>query len=179
MIILQFHMLYVVLLHGMARDIRSGWHHSLWPSRTILHMLFWIMVGSRNSHREGSRSMHCTTVFRQKLALVISPLCMPTLRLELLWKAVLSIFRQLLHVLPELMCLRRATCLSNSLFTRCTIWVLALELESKWRQNYMSSFWLVLFSGRLLYNGTYCVGIWRVLRTSQSGVSGRLAGRNM
>ena len=29
MMILQFHLLYVVLLRGMARDIRSGWHHSL------------------------------------------------------------------------------------------------------------------------------------------------------
>ena len=60
---------------------------------------------------------------RQSFAVAISPSSLPTLRQEHVGKVVLFIFRQHVHVLPELMCLRRATCLSYSLFLRCRIWV--------------------------------------------------------
>ena len=33
------------------------------------------------------------------------------------------------------------------------------RVTSKRRQNYMSSFWLVLFSGRIFHCGTFCVGL--------------------
>ena len=36
---------------------------------------------------------------------------------------------------------------------------MTIELDPKGKQNYMSSFWLVLFSSRVLHNGTYCDGL--------------------
>ena len=44
--------------------------------------------------------------------------CWPNLRQKRVGKVAFFIFRQHLHVLPELMCLRRATCLSSSPFLR-------------------------------------------------------------
>ena len=58
--------------------------------------------------------MRCIMALRQSFALAISPLCLPTLGQKLVGRVVLFIFRQHLHVLPELTCLRRATCLSCS-----------------------------------------------------------------
>ena len=52
---------------------------------------------------------------RRSFAVGISPLCLPALRQRLVLKVVLFTFRQHLHVLPELTCLRRATCLLFSL----------------------------------------------------------------
>ena len=104
--------------------------------------------------------MHCTAVLRQNFASVISPSCLPTLRQKLVWKAVLFIFRQHIRVLPELTCLRRATCLSYSPFHRCRIWVCLLNWIQKETKLHVQH-------------------LWRVLRTSQSRVSGRLARRNM
>ena len=60
---------------------------------------------------------------RQNFALAIRPLCLPTLGRKLVGKVVLFISRKHLHVLPELICLRRATCLSYSSFLRWKIWL--------------------------------------------------------
>ena len=122
MMILLFHLLYVVQLHGMARDLQLGRHHSLCTSPTIPHMLFRILVAhsrlDREQPSEASRNMHCTMALRRIFAIVISPLCLPTLTQRLVLKVVLFILRQHLHVLPELTYLRRATCLSYSLLPR-------------------------------------------------------------
>ena len=68
---------------------------------------------------------------RQNFVVAISPSSLPTLRQEHVGKVVLFIFRQHVHVLPELMCLRRATCLSYSLFLRCRICVRLLNWIQK------------------------------------------------
>ena len=157
MMILHFHMLYVVLLHGMARDIRSGWHHSLWPSRTILHMLFWIMVGSRTA-----------TGRFQKHALYygISTEACPCDKSFVYanFETGTSLESCIIHFPTTPPCSTRVDVLETGnvpiLFSLHQMHKLgiALELDTKGRQNYMSSIWLVLFSGRLLHDGTYCVG---------------------
>ena len=78
---------------------------------------------------------------RQSFAVAISPSCLPTLRQKLVGKVVLFIFRQHVHVLPELVCLRRATCLSYSLFLRCRIcvWLLNwIQKETKLRVHFLA-----------------------------------------
>ena len=126
--ILLIHLLFVVHLHGMARDMLPWWHQSLWT-------LFWIFVVhgrlDRDQPSEGSRNMHCTMALRKNFALVISPLCLPILRLEQVWKVVLFIIRQHPHVLPELMCLRRATCLSYSPFLQMKNLGTTIELDPR------------------------------------------------
>ena len=107
---------------GTIQDIRLGWHQSLWILPTIRLTLFWILAAydqlDRERQSEGSRKMRCITTLQQTSLFAISLLCLPTLRQKLVEKVVSSTFRQHLHVLPELMCLRRATCLSYSHFRR-------------------------------------------------------------
>ena len=75
--------------------------------------------------------MRGTMALRRSFAVAISPLCLPTQRLEHVWKVVLFIFRQHLDVLPELMCLRRATCLSYSLLSQMKILGMTIDLDPR------------------------------------------------
>ena len=86
----------------------------------------------------------------------MSPLCLPFWDRNLSGK-LFYITQKHLHVLPKLTCLRRPTCLSSS---PVLWWKFGYDCwaGSKRRQNYTSSFWLVLFSSWTLHNVTYCVG---------------------
>ena len=71
-------------------------------------------------------------------------------------KVVLFTFRQHLHSLPvevletgDVPVLFTLSRMKNSGAT--------IGLDPKRRQNYMSSFWLELFSSRIFHNGTHCV----------------------
>ena len=75
--------------------------------------------------------MRCIVVLRQNSILAISLLCLPTLRQKLVGKVLLFIFRQNHHVLPELVCLRRAACLFFFSFPRMQILGITLELDPK------------------------------------------------
>ena len=116
-----------VKIHGTL----NGWHQSLWILPTIRRTSFWILVAhsqfDQELQSEGSRHMRCIMALQQNFAFAMSLLCLPALRQKLVGKVVLFIFRQNHHVLPELICLRRATCLSCSHFRRCRIWVLHLN----------------------------------------------------
>ena len=100
-------------VRGTIQDIRLGWHEFPWILPTIRRTLFWILVAYDQS--EGSRNMRYIIILRQNSVTAKSLLCLPTLRQKLVGKVVLFIFRQNHSVLPGLMCLRRATCLSYSL----------------------------------------------------------------
>ena len=68
----------------------------------------------RERQSKGSRNTRGIMTLRKNFAPAISPLCLPTLRQRLVWKAQLFIFRQHLHVLPELMCGQRAYLILSS-----------------------------------------------------------------
>ena len=106
----------VHLLRGTIQDTLHGWHQSHWILLTIRRTWFWILVAhdqlDRERQSERSTNVRCIMASRQNFAFAISPLCLPTLRQKLVWKVVLLTFRQHIHVLPKLMCLRRETCLS-------------------------------------------------------------------
>ena len=139
------------LLGGLARELIPF----------IRRTLFLILVAhcqlDQELQSEGSRNMRCVMALQQKVALAISRLCLPSLRQKRVGKVVLYTFRQYLHVLPELMCLRQVMC--PSCFPSSEekfgddYWI-----GSTRRQDYMSSVGLVLFSGRMFHSGTYCVG---------------------
>ena len=87
-------------------------HH---PTHVVLDLGCTRSIGSRAAIRRFQKhALHygMTTEFYS----CNSPLCLPTLRQKLVGKVVLFIFRHHLHVLPELTCLRRATCQSYSPF---------------------------------------------------------------
>ena len=75
--ILLVHLLYVVQLHGMAKNILLGWHESLWTLPTIRHLLLWILVVhgrlDRYQPSECSRNMRCTMALQQNSAPVNVP----------------------------------------------------------------------------------------------------------
>ena len=100
-------------VRGTIQDTQLGLRQFFWILPTIQRTLFRILVAhdqlDQERQSEGSRNMHCIMASRQNCALAISPSCLPTLRQKLVGKFVLFIFRQNHHVLPELMCLRRAT----------------------------------------------------------------------
>ena len=83
-------------------------------SRSWLHTINWIKKGNQKV------SEICVVLWHYDRILPLQSvfLCLPPLKQKLVEKVVLFIFRQHLHVLQELMCLRRATCLSYSPFTR-------------------------------------------------------------
>ena len=115
-------------VRGTIQDIRLGWHEFPWILPTIRRTLFWILVAYDQS--EGSRNMRCIIISRQNSVTAKSLLCLPTLRQKLVGKVVLFIFRQNHNVLPGLMCLRRATCLSYSLPQMKNLGI-TLELDPK------------------------------------------------
>ena len=88
-------------------------------SGSWLHTINWIKKGNQKI----PENVRCIMVLQQNSVFAISLLCLPTLRPKLVGNVVLCIFRQSHHVLPALMCLRRATYLSYSPFRRCRIWV--------------------------------------------------------
>ena len=80
----------------------------------LLHTVNWI----ENGNQKVPEICVCIVTLRQNFVLARSPFCLLTLRQKLVGKLVLFTFRQHLHVLAELTCLRRATCLSCSPFLR-------------------------------------------------------------
>ena len=104
------------------------------------------------------------------LSLARSLLCLPTLRQKLVWKVVLFICRQHHHVLPELMCLGRATCLSYSPFTRWRIWVLHLNWIQKELRLHVQPVACTLHQSTTPQWDMLC-WIWLVPRICQSRLS--------
>ena len=118
-----------------------GWSctraHTAWMAAvplnlpTIRRALFWNMAAhdqlGLQRQSNGSKNMLGITALRRSFAFAIGLLCSPTLREKLVGKVVFSTPRQQLHIFPELMCLRRATCLFYSPFRRRRIWVLHLN----------------------------------------------------
>ena len=68
MMVLLVHLLCVVHLHGMAREIPPG-RHQFPLNLAIRHMLFWILVVHGQMDRDqpsvDSKNMHCTLALRQ------------------------------------------------------------------------------------------------------------------
>ena len=105
------------------------------PCPLSRRQLFWNLAAHDHLDRErqskGSKNMLGITALLRSFAFAKSLLCLPILRQKLVGKVVLYTFRQQLHIIPELMCLRRATCLSYFLFFRWKNLGKAFELDPK------------------------------------------------
>ena len=105
---------------AVAGNLTIGVRILLMIFRIQLDTLFWILVAhcqlDQERRSESSRNIHCIVELRQSFAFAISLSCLPTLRWRVVGYVVLIIFRQHFHVRPEWTCLKRAVCLSCSLF---------------------------------------------------------------
>ena len=82
-------------------------------SGSWLHTVNWI----KSSNQKVPDTCVVLRHLRQSFAVALCPLRLPTSRQRPVWKVIRFTFRQHLRVLPELTCLRRATCLTYSPFS--------------------------------------------------------------
>ena len=137
------------LLHGMARDILHGWHQDLWTLPTIRHTLFWILAahGQLDQERqsEGSRHMRCITAFTTEFCRCTKSFVFANSETESCWENCI------IHFPTTPPCSTRVDVHETG-----NVPILFSFSDEKigkdcWvgpekGQNYMSCFWLVLFS---------------------------------
>ena len=95
------------------QNIQLGSRQFLWILPTFRRTWFWIFVAHDQLDEErqsgGSINMRCNMVLRQNSVLATSLLVFSNIESEICRESCTIHFRQTHHVLPELLCLRRAT----------------------------------------------------------------------
>ena len=163
------------LLDGVARDIVHGWQQSHWILPTIRHTLFWILAahGQWDQERQSKRLQKHALYYgiTTEFCRCKNPVVFANFATETCWESCIIHFPTTPPRSTRVDVLETGYVPTLFLSSSDETFGYDYWLGSERRQNYMSSFWLVLISSWILNNGTFWFWIWRVLRTRQNRVS--------